>query len=82
MNVCSQAGCGSNEVRCYKLYLRDKYTLLCSPCASSLTAIGMSLTLVERRQTDMAVVVERRHTFIPRWLRHLPARDETGRLAA
>lgn len=77
MNTCSQANCRNTDLRPYKMYLRDRFTLLCGSCHSSLTAIGMSLEPAERRQIDVRPMVERRHSWTPDWLRNLRGSDRT-----
>jgi hypothetical protein len=82
MNRCSQAGCIQTDLKAYKRFIGHGVTILCGSCASSLMAIGMSLTPVERRVADLPVLTERRRIRRPAWLAHLTARDETGRMAA
>lgn len=82
MTRCSQAGCLSTDLTLYRRYLGHGLTLLCDPCRDRLVnTTGMSLTPVERRETDLPVLTERRRSFRPAWLSHLRARDET-RLSA
>jgi len=80
---CSQAGCLGTDLRVYKKFIGHGLTVLCRSCYESLTAIGMSLTPVERRETDMAVADERRRSGRPRWMDRLSARsDESWRAAS
>lgn len=58
-------------------YLGHRVVDVCAECVISLTAIGMSLTPVERRVADVPVARDRRR-FLPAWLANLTARDETG----
>jgi len=83
MTRCAQAGCTNTDLRPYKRYIGHGLVLLCGACAASLQAIGMSLTPIERRETDMAVVTERRRIGRPRWMDRLSARsDESWRAAS
>jgi hypothetical protein len=82
MNTCSQALCRNTDLACYKLGLRHDFRLLCGSCYASLSAIGMPLIPVERREASLPVLVERRKAFRPAWLDRLQGRDETGRLAS
>jgi len=68
MNRCAQAGCIATDLRPYKRWIGHGVTILCSNCAASLQAIGMSLTPLERRETDLPVLKERRRFPRPRWL--------------
>jgi hypothetical protein len=79
---CSQAGCIQTDLKAYKQYLGHRVTILCGSCAASLQAIGMSLTPIERRETDLPVLTERRRIGRPRWLDNLTAREDTWRLSA
>jgi len=81
MTACSQAGCIGSDLKPYRQYLGHRITVLCGSCATALQGIGMSLTPVERRETDLPVVVERRR-IRPRWLDHLTNRDDTYRMSA
>jgi hypothetical protein len=81
MSRCSQAGCVHTDLKAYKQYLGHRITILCSECAASLQAIGMSLTPVERREVDVPPLVERRRIGRPRWLDNLTAREDTWRVA-
>jgi hypothetical protein len=81
-NGCAQAGCTSTDLKAYKLAFRNQFTVLCNGCAAELTRIGLGLTAVERRVTDLPVLTERRKTRRPAWLERLTARDETGRAVA
>ena len=81
MTRCAQAGCLGTDLKAYKQFIGHRLTILCGSCAASLQAIGMSLTPVERRETDLPVLTERRRIGRPRWLDNLRARDET-RLSA
>lgn len=78
---CSQAGCIQTDVHPYKKFIGRGLVNLCGNCAASLQAIGMSLTLVERREEDVTPMVERRRTVKPQWLDRLTARDDTWRVA-
>jgi hypothetical protein len=82
MNTCSQALCRNTDLAVYKLGLRHQFTLLCGSCHASLSAIGMPLIPVERREASLPVLVERRKAFRPAWLDRLQGRDETGRMAS
>lgn len=83
MTGCSQAGCIQTDLKAYKRYIGHGVTILCGSCASALQAIGMSLTPVERRETDLPVLHERRKISKPRWLDRLTARaDDSWRLSA
>ena len=79
---CSQAGCIQTDVQPYKKFIGRGLVLLCGSCASALQSIGMSLTLVERRESDVTPMVERRRIAQPAWLSRISARDETGRMSA
>lgn len=79
---CSQAGCIQTDVQPYKKYIGRGLVLLCGSCAASLQAIGMSLTLVERREHDLTPIVERRRTTRPAWIARLTNVDLTSRLTA
>lgn len=82
MTTCSQAGCPNTDLKLYKLPLRRQYTLICESCVASLSAIGLVLTAVERRSTDVPVLHERRR-FHPRWLERLTGRvDDSWRAVA
>jgi hypothetical protein len=76
MNVCTECRVGI-DLHCYKLAFRNQFSVLCSDCAASLTRMGLGLTLVDRRETNLDVTIERRRTFRPAWLARLTARDET-----
>ena len=79
MNNCSQSGCIQTDVAPYKKFIGKGLVLLCGSCAAALQAIGMSLTLVERRETDLTPLREMRRT--PAWLQNLKAKDFTGHAA-
>ena len=68
MTRCSQAGCIATDLRAYKRYIGHGLVILCGNCAASLQDIGMSLTLVERREVDVPPMVERRRLPRPKWL--------------
>ena len=82
MNRCAQPGCIQTDVKPYKRYIGHGLVLLCGSCFAALSAIGMSLTPVERRETALPVVTERRRIGRPAWLTHRLGRDETGSLVA
>lgn len=67
--------------RPYKSALGHREKVWCDACAASAMSLGVSLTLVERRVTDIPVTRERRHFGKPRWLAHLRAKDMTGAAA-
>lgn len=79
---CSQNGCIQTDLKAYKRYLGHRVTILCGFCAKSLQDIGMDLTPIERRETDLPVLTERRRISRPRWLENLTNRDDTWRLSA
>jgi hypothetical protein len=79
MNSCSQTGCRNIDLKPYKLAFRHQYSILCGDCAASLVRMGLGLTAVERRETDLDVAIERRQ-FRPAWLERLTAIDLTGRV--
>lgn len=80
MSTCSNCNRPA-AVRPYAYALARRTTLLDDGCAKQLFQIGMGLTPIERRVADIPVADDRRR-FVPAWLRHLTARDETGRFAA
>lgn len=73
---CTQAGCIQRDVQPFKKFIGRGLVLLCGSCADSLRAIGMSLTPVDRRETDLTPIVERR--MQPAWLSRITARDMTN----
>lgn len=67
--------CTHDNRRQYRYALGRRTAEMCRACHDELVAsTGMSLTLVERRQADMPVLVERRHAPAPRWLSNLKAK--------
>jgi hypothetical protein len=78
---CAQAGCSNVDLKAYKLAFRNQFTVLCNGCAADLTRLGLGLTAVERRVTDLQVLTERRKTWRPAWLDRLTPRDDTWRAA-
>jgi hypothetical protein len=80
--TCSQAGCLGTDLKAYRQYLGHRITILCGSCAAALKAIGMSLTPIERRETVLPVLVERRRIPRPRWMDNRRARDESWRASA
>ena len=53
--------------RPYAHHLGHRVSQLCAECAGALTAMGMTLTPVERRLEERPVARDRRR-FVPRWL--------------
>jgi hypothetical protein len=75
------SSCDGRDLAAVKLPLRSIVVVMCAACREVAVGMGLHLTVVERRVTDIPVEQERR-SFRPRWLSHLRGRDETGRLVA
>lgn len=59
-----------------KVPLRAEPRLLCAGCRAGYAAMGMAVTVIERRVEQVPVETDRRRAYRPAWLRHLTARED------
>ena len=76
--TCRNGDCGQ-PARPYAYALGHRQSVLCDACFASLSAIGMSLSPIERRDHVEPVAHERRR-WMPVWRRRDLSRDLTGAL--